>query len=531
MANVPPLPSSPLPSPNAPPAAFVWRTLTTTEWRLLWLVLTLFLFRNLPWRLDDYDQAKQAFSSLEAVQAGHWWFQHTPGYRLVATKPPFIGWISAGFYGLLGGNWEFAWRLPSFLAALAILVLLWRGGEREWPRWGGALAAAAFGLNLLTPRLATLVRTDMPLTLWITAVGLIVWRQARENLPWTDRERWLVFGVLLAAMMTKGPIIYAFILPGQIAHWWVCRRRGVPSHVWGGWWHWALPLIPFVIWLERGVVTAPGFSEQVIGKEFLGRFTVGEGATHRNQPIYFYFAQLLGRWMPWSALLLAVRFGAPGVWRRMLEKPGTLWLICWAAGGLIFMSLVPSKRVDRIFPVIPPLCLILTALLARVDSRWALRWRGWALAAGAAVAAIGAVFSVTQAYQRQEGAYADFGASVRRATAGQRVELVAIEESRRDAKARRKPAAKTDSSEDGDDETKTADNETMLLYLRRLEPFSQTDIVQRLSTGQVDALVMSEPTLERTRGLLAPFGPWRTELTSKGKPRFVLIRRETPVPR
>jgi len=30
-------------------------------------------------------------------------------------------------------------------------------------------------------------------------------------------------------------------------------------------------------------------------------------------------------------------------------------------GGLIAMSLIPSKRVDRIFPVIPPLCLLLAA--------------------------------------------------------------------------------------------------------------------------------------------------------------------------
>ena len=50
------------------------------------------------------------------------------------------------------------------------------------------------------------------------------------------------------------------------------------------------------------------------------------------------------------------------VFREM--SPETFWLLCWSVGGLIVMSLIPSKRVDRIFPVIPPLCLLLAAQVA-----------------------------------------------------------------------------------------------------------------------------------------------------------------------
>ena len=45
-------------------------------------------------------------------------------------------------------------------------------------------------------------------------------------------------------------------------------------------------------------------------------------------------------------------------------SPETFWLLCWSVGGLIVMSLIASKRVDRIFPVIPPLCLLLAAQVA-----------------------------------------------------------------------------------------------------------------------------------------------------------------------
>ena len=59
--------------------------------------ITLFVVRNLPWHLDDYDQAKQAFTSFEMVERGNWFYQHTPNWW-VATKPPLVGWISAAFF-------------------------------------------------------------------------------------------------------------------------------------------------------------------------------------------------------------------------------------------------------------------------------------------------------------------------------------------------------------------------------------------------------------------------------------------------
>src|SRR5947207_14488557 len=38
------------------------------------------------------------------------------------------------------------------------------------------------------------------------------------------------------------------------------------------------------------------------------------------------------------------------------------------------MSLVPSKRIDRVFPIVPPLCLLLAAIVAacREKERWRL---------------------------------------------------------------------------------------------------------------------------------------------------------------
>ena len=491
-------------------------------------MLLLFLVRDLPWRLDDFDQAKQAFTSLEMIDDGAWWFQHTPGYRGLATKPPLVGWMSAAAYSLTGGNWEIAWRLPSLLAAVALVVLLWRAGERLWPGRGGLLAAAAVGFNLLTPRLAMLVRTDTVLALWITLLGLIVWRHVRSGGPaWTPRARWTVFGLMVAAMMTKGPIVYAFLLPGMLAHWWVGRNRSEsPMQLWGGWWPWTLPLLPFAFWLERGIVTVPGFYGEVVAHEFLGRFTVGEQAVHHNQPVYFYVAQLGVHWLPWSVLFAAVALRASGVWRTLWREPGTRWLVCWAAGGLLALSLVPSKRTDRIFPAVPALCLVLTAALAAAQRQgesavpetlvqtppggsWPQRWGSWTVAASAVLTTALTLEPVAASYLHRDAARADFGARVLATLGARRCELVV-------------------------GKGWTPEDESMLLYLRRLRFLRSVDAVQAASTGKLDAVVISDEGLDRTRQRDDPLASYffpHPELVSGGaSPHFQLLVRPAPTP-
>src|SRR6266516_1425515 len=137
--------------------------------RTLWIVagitILLFLIANLPWQLDDYDQAKQAFTSFEMIKEGRWFYQQTP-HEHVATKPPLVGWVSAGLFGLTQ-SWELSWRLPSLLTAIALAIFLFRAASSAYGPIAGLMAVGAFGLNLLSPRLATRVRTDMPLALII----------------------------------------------------------------------------------------------------------------------------------------------------------------------------------------------------------------------------------------------------------------------------------------------------------------------------------------------------------------------------
>jgi 4-amino-4-deoxy-L-arabinose transferase-like glycosyltransferase len=399
-----------------------------TSWVLAALMLVLFSITNLPWELDGYDQAKQAWTSYEMVTEGHWFYQRTSDDQGLATKPPLTGWMSAAIFSA-SRSWDIAWRLPSLVCATLIAFLLHRHASRAYGNVAGLIAFAAFGFNLLSPRLATLVRSDMPLALVIFVIGLLIWEKIRTGASWSARDRWIMFGLLTAGMLIKGPIVYAFLLPGIIVAALYERRLAVAERrykIWFDWWPWIASLAIFLVWAIAGWIWVPRFYELVIEREFLARF--GEIGTHvhRAQSIFFYLSHLLHKFFPWSALMVGLAIVDLRARKWSLRKafsemsPATRWLICWSIGGLVLMSLIPSKRVDRIFPIVPPFCLLVAAQTAhflnldeaKVRGR-KLRWIATTLVVAVLFSAGYAASRIVSGYRDHRDALSIFGRRVR----------------------------------------------------------------------------------------------------------------------
>jgi 4-amino-4-deoxy-L-arabinose transferase-like glycosyltransferase len=448
-----------------------------TLWFVAGLTILLFAFANLPWQLDDYDQAKQAFTSFQMIKEGRWFYQQTP-HEHVATKPPLVGWISAGLFAVTR-SWDTAWRLPSFLAAIAIAMLLFRAATSAYGTIPGLMALGAFGLNLLSPRLATLARTDMPLALVIFLIGLVIWKKIRFETEWGLRDQVYIFGLLTVAMLIKGPIVYAFLLPGiGIFEWWRSRQERLDTakrlqSAWSGWWPWIASLAVFLLWVIGGILFTPGFFDQVVMREFVARF--GE-TIHRPQPLYFYLPHLLHKFAPWSVLIMGIavfdlasrRWRIGAAFREL--SPGTFWLLCWSLGGLIAMSLIPSKRVDRIFPIVPPLCLLLAAqvhgrvgALRRPDAPAGRPYLAIALAFSILFTGGYTIFRIVSGYRDHRDALVVFGRNVRHEAEAHhwRYEVV------------------------------SAKDEGLLLYLRKTHFIEPDRAVIEWNRGNLDALVAS----------------------------------------
>lgn len=329
-----------------------------------------------------------------------------------------------------------------------------------------------FGLNALTPRVAMLVRTDMVLAAFVFWAVALVYRKVAEGVPWRSGERAMFCAAILGATLTKGPIVYAFLLPGMCAFLWLGRNGGRGKVAWPGWWPWLVPLAPFAVWVALGCLARPEFYEQVVGKEFLGRFTAGEKAVHRGQPVYFYL-HLLVRLAPWTVLVAWWCLRDRELWMRLRARPQWLWLACMVAGAFAFMSLIPSKRVDRLFPVVAPFALLVAgfteALGVRVRAFW--HGRGAAAVLGLAVLIAGgyAVAEIREAYRKNAGALAEFGRAVLERDEGWRLGLVKFRD------------------------------EGMPLYLRMPMRLDAGDASDGWVNGEWDALVMPSKTWEERR--------------------------------
>ena len=173
-------------------------------------------------------------------------------------------------------------------------------------------------------------------------------------------------------------------------------------------------------------------------------------------------------------------------------SPETFWLLCWSLGGLIVMSLIPSKRVDRIFPVIPPLCLLLAAQIAShsscshgpvgrssrgiesdetahraVATKAAVthvhRWSAITLALAILFTGGYTGWKVITGYRDHRDALAVFGRNIRHEAEARhwRYEVV------------------------------SAKDEGLLLYLRKTDFVKPADAITEWNTGNLDALVAS----------------------------------------
>ena len=466
-------------------------------WFFVAMAVMLFGTANLPWHLDDYDQAKQAYVAYEIANGGDFWFQQTPRGR-TATKPPLAGWLSLPIYWTTG-SWNIAWRLPGFLSAVVLLILLAREGARLWPAGGASLVAAAFAVNMLTPRLATLVRTDMMLALWITLCGLLILRKVRCGESWSKGEQWAFFGAMLAALFTKGPILYAFLLPGMVAF----AFLGPPGGrrlVWSGWWPWVVPLLLFLAWGVCGLLTNKDFYEEVVVREFFSRFDQSLKPSERQQPVWFYFPHLLHKMLPWSLLLLGLPLCSDNVRKSLRTRPEVLWLACWALGGLVLMTLIPSKRVDRIYPVVPPLCLLLAAMVSACQcGERVRRWCGTAMIASVLFWGPYFIGFVWIGYRDGRDGLVHFGRRVQALTAGKQIGFV------------------------------QGRDEGMVMYLGLSEAISPGAAVRRWNAGELDALVLSEKRLKEARDEFSgDFPPPRSsvQLRKEGEKYLLLIRSE-----
>ena len=327
------------------------------------------------------DEARYAEVAREMQAGGTWAVPHLNG-QIYAEKPPLLFWsiIAAGTF--LGGIGETAARLPSALAAIGALLLVYRIGERLFGRRAAWLAAAAFATCFKVLWQGRFGQIDMLLTALVT---LAVWLWVRGYTEERPGFYPLFFLSAGFATLAKGPVgllppllsILAFLA-------WTKNLREVRKmHIGLGLLVWAAVVL---LWLvPAGLSAGPEYLRKIVFKQNVTRYA---DPWHHIQPWYYYLTIIPTEFFPWSFLLPT---GLVLGWRRLegKQREGFLFALCWIAVTLVFFSISPAKRSVYVLTLYPALALVVGAALDRLAAEWP-RDRAWlvrplAILAGLAV--------------------------------------------------------------------------------------------------------------------------------------------------
>lgn len=300
-------------------------------------------------------EGRSAMAASQIIGGGGWLVPEPPG-NLLVQAPPLYAWLVACSFWLTGSHSEAAARLPSALAAVATLLVVYRHGLRIGGARVGRTAALATGVCVLFAWQARLAEVDTLLCLWV-AVAYSALHRAMTS----DGRQFLVFHAAVAlAVMTSGLSALLFVAaPPAVYVLWQREWRRVFGRraFWG-----ALPVLLFGggAWYAYVLLAVP----QV--REGLSLSEVFENIVH-PEPMGSYALRLplgllpLTLALPW-ALAVPWKPARAGAGAEQCTPRGAARLaLCWLTVPLVCLWLWPAKQTHFVLPVVPALA-ILTAL-------------------------------------------------------------------------------------------------------------------------------------------------------------------------
>ena len=362
-----------------------------------------------PWPPDE---PRFTLIARQMVESGQWLFPHR-GIELYADKPPMLMWLEALCY-LVVRSWRVAFLLPSLLAGLGTLALVYDLGRRLWSARTGLAAAA---LLLCAMQFTGEVREAQidPLVMFFITLGnwgLLVHLLAGP--------RWGAFwlGCFAAGLgvITKGVGVIALLLLlpyalARLRHW-----QGLAPLGTGNLWRWlggalaffaaiALWVVP-MLWvaLRSGDAQYVAYARDILLHQTADRYA---HSWAHIEPFWFFLTVMLRDWFPLSLLALACIPLFQADWRARDAR--TLLPLLWWLLVLVFFSIPPGKRTVYVLPVVPMVALLLAPhLRSLLGYRW-LQRLCFALAATGGVLLVAAgllgVFSPPKAALRIAASY------------------------------------------------------------------------------------------------------------------------------
>jgi 4-amino-4-deoxy-L-arabinose transferase-like glycosyltransferase len=313
--------------------------------------------------LWDIDEGLNAEAAREMFERGDYVVPQF-NFKPRTAKPPLLYWLQATAYQTFGVN-EFAARLPSAIAMALAALLTYRLGRRMFSPVAGLLAALILLSNVQASILAHAATPDAVLLLCLVFSMTLFWDGYSSG---GTRWLWLPgIGCGLSAL-AKGPI--GLVLPVAIVGYFLIAQRQLRRL-----WDWRILGGAFLVILVAG----PWYG--LVGAETHGKFLrafwqhdnvnrfVNAMEGHRG-PFWYYAVTLTLGLTPWCIFLIPTLWDAYRSVSPRFEgnenRVAVRFLICWAVVYFAFFSLAQTKLPNYVFPVFPPLAI----LMGRYLDRW-----------------------------------------------------------------------------------------------------------------------------------------------------------------
>ncbi|HOB75359.1 MAG TPA: glycosyltransferase family 39 protein [Phycisphaerae bacterium] len=401
--------------------------------------------------LGDHE-AIVAQTSREMRLSGDWvlpTFMGQPWFR----KPPLPYWLVAGTSYLFPNDPQtglpvtpVSARLPSGLAALGTILLLWKLASAMFGPRAGIVTAVIASSTILFLLYAPNATAEMPLTFCCVWAYLHFWYAVTAKQPGRQRLHMLLFYVALGmGMLAKGPAPVAMVgLP--LAIWWYthrplrilarrlggrassspeagegpsCPPSGLPrtsafklafAGFLRGLWPrtresftklWLIPgLFLFALFFVPWMLVIAGLGDILPARvphawaewnwQYVQR-AQGDYLDSKDRPVWYYLPYVAGFIAPWIFLLPE---GLAAPWLKRYARCHRPLLYCglWMVVAVLVMSLESFKKPYYILPALPGLILLMGVVANRFYSqpvqprKW--MWGAWAAAALGFTAAV-----------------------------------------------------------------------------------------------------------------------------------------------
>lgn len=305
-------------------------------------------------------------------------------------KPPLHFWNIALFGALRGGVDEVAARLPSLLAGVGSVLVVFALAGRLFDRRTAWLAAPIFLTSALVMWNGRVGQIDMTLT-FLELLAILFWARGRSwapdgpglrpggqlaNLPF--------FACLGLATLAKGPVGLIVPLLAVVTYLAFERdRAGVADLRLGrGLLLWAAIVLA---WFGPAVwIAGKSYFDALILDQTVSRYAE---ATYHPRPWYYYFRTLPGTFAPWTLLAPVAVYAAFRVSHRESagrEARAVRFLLIWIASTFVFFSVSGGKRTVYLLALAAPLAMLTAYGVLAIRDRWP-RFRMAFLISGATV--------------------------------------------------------------------------------------------------------------------------------------------------